>query len=101
MYEIYRTRIFIDWLDELRDDRAIAVINRRLLMLAAHGHFGDSKQVAKGVVEMRIRFGPGYRVYLTRRGKQIILLLCGGDKRSQKRDIEKAIELAETTEIEQ
>jgi putative addiction module killer protein len=101
MYEIYRTRIFIDWLDGLRDDRAVALVDRRLLMLARHEHFGDSKQVARGIVEMRIHFGPGYRVYLTRRGKQIILLLCGGDKRSQKRDIEKAIELAETTEIEQ
>lgn len=70
-------------------------------MLAMRGHFGDSKQVAKGIVEMRIHVGPGYRVYLTRRGKQIILLLCGGEKRSQRRDIEKAVELAEITEIEQ
>ena len=100
MYEIYRTRAFIGWLDGLRDDKAVAVINRRLLTLAMHGHFGDSKQVAKSVIEVRIHVGPGYRVYLTRRGKQIILLLCGGDKRSQKRDIEKAVELAEITEIE-
>lgn len=98
MYELYRTRTFIDG---LRDDKAVALINRRLLMLAMRGHFGDSKQVAKGIVEMRIHVGPGYRVYLTRRGKQIILLLCGGEKRSQRRDIEKAIELAEITEIEQ
>lgn len=101
MYQIYRTRIFIDWLDGLGDDRAVALIDRRLLTLAAHGHFGDSKQVAQGIVEMRFRFGPGYRVYLTRRGKRIVLLLCGGDKRSQKRDIERAMALAETTEIEQ
>lgn len=94
MYEIYRTRAFIGWLDGLRD------INRRLLALAMHGHFGDSKQVAKSVIEVRIHVGPGYRVYLTQRGKRIILLLCGGDKRSQKRDIEKAMELAEITEIE-
>lgn len=101
MYALYRTRAFIVWLDGLKDDKAIALINRRLLMLAKHEHFGDAKQVAKGVTEMRIHVGAGYRVYLTRRGKQIVLLLCGGDKRSQKRDIEKAIELAESTEIEQ
>ena len=70
-------------------------------MLELHGQFGDSKQVAKGVIEMRIHVGPGYRVYLTQRGKQIVILLCGGDKASQKRDIEKAIQLAETTEIEE
>jgi hypothetical protein len=61
MYEIYRTKTFIDWLDGLADDKAIALINRRLLMLALHGHFGDSKQIAKGIVELRIHFGPGYR----------------------------------------
>jgi len=101
MFTVYRTRTFIVWLDGLKDDKAVALINRRLLMLAKHEHFGDAKQIAKGVTEMRIHVGAGYRVYLSRRGKQIVLLLCGGDKRSQKRDIEKAIELAENTEIEQ
>ncbi len=101
MYTLYRTRAFIVWLDGLKNDKAVALIDRRLLMLAKHEHFGDARQIAKGVTEMRIHVGAGYRVYLTRRGKQIILLLCGSDKRSQKRDIEKAIELAESTEIEQ
>lgn len=100
MYTLYKTRAFIDWLDRLKDDKAVALINRRLLMLAKHEHFGDAKQVAKGITEMRIHVGAGYRVYLTQRGRQIILLLCGGDKRSQKRDIERAIELAENTETE-
>lgn len=101
MLALYRTKTFIDWLDGLRDKRGVAHITRRLLMLELHGHFGDSKPVAKDVIEMRIHFGPGYRVYLTQRGKQIVILLCGGHKGSQKRDIEMAIQLAEITEIEE
>lgn len=54
MYTLYKTRAFIDWLDRLKDDKAVALINRRLLMLAKHEHFGDAKQVAKGITEMRI-----------------------------------------------
>ncbi len=78
---------------------ARAIIARRLLALEL-GHFGDVKQVESGILEMRIHFGPGYRVYLTQRGKELIILLCGGDKRSQKRDIAKARALAESLEIE-
>ncbi|NJM92355.1 MAG: type II toxin-antitoxin system RelE/ParE family toxin [Rhodospirillaceae bacterium] len=98
MFAVVRTKVFDEWLDELRDRKGRAVIIRRLLALEL-GHFGDFKPVEKGVLEMRIHFGPGYRVYLTQRGKQLIVLLCGGDKRSQKRDIAKAVELAENMEI--
>jgi putative addiction module killer protein len=98
MFEVYRTDVFIAWLEGLRDKKGRAIIDRRLDALEL-GHFGDSRQVAKDVIEMRIHFGPGYRVYLTRRGKQIVILLCGGDKRSQKRDIERAAKLAENVEI--
>jgi putative addiction module killer protein len=101
MYDLYRTRTFIDWIDGLRDKRAAAHIARRLLMLQLHGHFGDRKQVARSVIEMRVHFGPCYRVYLTQRGSKIVVLLCGGDKGSQGRDIENAIELAKTTEVDQ
>lgn len=100
MFELYRTDAFMAWLEGLRDTKGRAIINRRLDALAV-GYFGDSKQVAKGILEMRIHFGPGYRVYLTRRGHRIVILLCAGDKRTQKRDIEKAIALAENTELEQ
>ena len=88
----------MQWLEGLRDKKGRAIIDRRLDALEL-GHFGDSKQVAKHVIEMRIHFGPGYRVYLTQRGRQIVILLCGGDKRSQKRDIERAVELAGNVEI--
>lgn len=98
MFTVARTKVFDEWLDELRDRKGRAIIIRRLLALEL-GHFGDFKQVEKGIREMRIHFGPGYRVYLTQRGKQLIVLLCGGDKHSQKRDIAKAVELAGNVEI--
>jgi putative addiction module killer protein len=98
MFDVYRTDAFVAWLEGLRDGKGRAVIGRRLDALEL-GHFGDSKQVAKDVIEMRIHVGPDYRVYLTRRGQRIVILLCGGDKRSQKRDIERAIELAGKVEI--
>jgi putative addiction module killer protein len=98
MFEVFRTDDFMEWIEALRDKKGRAIIDRRLDALEL-GHFGDSKQVAKDVIEMRIHFGPGYRVYLTRRGRQIVILLCGGDKRSQKRDIERAAWLAENVEI--
>lgn len=87
------------WLESLRDRKGRVIIGRRLDALEL-GHVGDSRRVAEAVSELRIHFGPGYRVYFTQRGRQIVILLCGGDKRSQKRDIEQAIELAEITEIE-
>src|SRR5262245_23673652 len=99
MFAVYRTETFMKWLEDLRDRQGRVIIGRRLDALEL-GHFGDSRQVAKGVIELRIHFGPGYRVYLTQRGKQIVILLCRGDKASQRRDIEQAIELAESTEIE-
>jgi putative addiction module killer protein len=98
MFEVFRTDDFMEWIEALRDKKGRAIIDRRLDALELD-HFEDSKQVAKDVIEMRIHFGPGYRVYLTRRGRQIVILLCGGDKGSQKRDIERAVALAENVEI--
>jgi putative addiction module killer protein len=77
----------------LADDRARARIEVRIYRLSL-GNFGDVKPVGEGVSGMRIDYGPGYRVYLTRRGKAVVILLCGGDKRTQARDIAAAKTLA-------
>ena len=94
MFEIRRTEAFDAWLIGLRDAVARALIAERINRLAFYEHFGDAKVVASGITELRVHCGPGYRLYATRRGKQVIILLCGGDKASQRRDIAKAIELA-------
>jgi putative addiction module killer protein len=84
-------RPFTDWLHALRDREARARIRTRLARLEL-GNFGDSKPVGGGVLELRIDYGPGYRAYLARRGNALLLLLCGGDKRTQRRDIDRARE---------
>jgi putative addiction module killer protein len=97
MLEIFRSETFDRWLRELRDIRARARIEARILRLS-QGNPGDVKRVGSGVSEMRIDYGPGYRVYFTRRGPLVVLLLCGGDKRTQDGDIKRAIEIAEDWE---
>lgn len=87
------TRRFLDWRDGLRDRKAKARIAARLLALES-GHWGDAKPVGGGVTELRVHAGPGYRLYLTRRGPAWVLLLCGGDKDSQARDIAMAQAMA-------
>lgn len=99
MLEVYKTDVFVKWAGSLRDRKGAAVISRRLRVLERDGHFGDCKQVAKNVIELRIHVGPGYRVYLTQRGQRVVILLCGGDKSSQTRDIARAVELAGKLEI--
>ncbi|MGA2583635.1 MAG: type II toxin-antitoxin system RelE/ParE family toxin [Tepidisphaeraceae bacterium] len=80
-----------EWLDELRDARAVTKIVMRIDRLA-DGNFGDCKPLREGVWELRIDYGPGYRVYYAAVGKTCVLLLCGGDKRKQSRDIKRAVE---------
>ena len=87
------TREFENWLDRLRDRSARYRIQARIDRLAG-GNFGDFKLVGGGVQELRIDHGPGYRLYFIRRGNEIIVLLCGGDKASQERDIERAKKIA-------
>ena len=89
MVEILRTDAFAQWLDQLRDEIAQARIAMRIDRLGT-GNPGDVKSVGGGVVEMRIDHGPGYRLYAARRGRSLIILLCGGDKSTQRRDIEAA-----------
>ena len=93
MIEIRKTDVFVDWLDGLRDIRARARVLVRIERLAA-GNPGDVKPVSEGVSELRIDYGPGYRVYFKKRGKELIILLAGGDKSSQSRDIKTALRLA-------
>ncbi len=90
---ILETEQFRDWLDGLRDRTARLRIDDRLRRLA-EGHAGDTKSVGDGVQELRLHFGPGYRVYYICREGVLIILLCGGDKGSQARDIAKAKLLA-------
>ena len=93
MLEVRKTDTFTDWLGGLRDERAKAAIAARIDRLAL-GNAGDVEPVGEGVSELRIHFGPGYRVYFTRRKRTIIVLLCGGDKGSQVKDIKVAKALA-------
>jgi len=93
MNEIRKTEIFARWIDNLSDIRARARILVRIERLAA-GNPGDVKAVGEGISEMRIDYGPGYRVYFSKRGNSIIILLAGGDKRTQSKDIKTAKRLA-------
>lgn len=90
---------FDSWLSTLKDPVGKALIARRIERAEA-GNFGDCEPVGEGVSEMRIHHGPGYRVYFTRRGEIVYLLLSGGDKSSQKRDIKRAIEMARALDKE-
>ena len=88
--QVLQTEEFNKWLNKLNDNKARFKINTRIRRIAAQNHFGDSKPVGGGIFELRIDYGPGYRVYYAQRGEEIILLLIGGDKSSQQSDIEKA-----------
>jgi putative addiction module killer protein len=93
MIEIRETKIYSTWFSRLRDERAKARINMRIYRLSL-GNPGDVKPVGSGVSEMRIDYGPGYRVYFVQRGQKLVILLCGGDKSSQTEDITSAKALA-------
>ena len=93
MLLIRQTATFAKWFDGLRDERAQARIVARIRRLEL-GNPGDVKSVGEGVLEMRVDYGPGYRVYFIRRGEEIVVLLCGGDKARQDRDIRAAKALA-------
>lgn len=94
MIEVRRTEVFTTWLDALRDERAKARIASRIRMVAL-GHFGDHKAAGgHGVQELRVDHGPGYRVYYVQHGKLLVVLLCGGDKSTQRKDISAAQKLA-------
>ena len=93
MLEIRKSDVFADWLDNLRDLRARARVQVRVERLAA-GNAGDAKPVGEGVSELRIDYGPGYRVYFKKHGREVVIVLAGGDKRTQSADIKTALRLA-------
>ena len=93
MFEVIQSSTFRRWVRGLRDRRAVARINARLRNVSM-GNMGDSRSVGEGIHEMRIHYGPGYRLYFIREGRSVVVLLCGGDKGSQSRDIERARRLA-------
>jgi putative addiction module killer protein len=93
MIEIRKTETFAKWIDGLRDIRARARILVRIERLVA-GNPGDAKAVGEGVSELRIDYGPGYRVYYKKQGRKLIILLAGGDKNTQAKDIKTALRLA-------
>ena len=95
--EIRKTEIFASWLDSLRDVQARARVQARIERLA-QGNAGDAQPVGEGVSELRIHYGPGYRVYFKQQGRQLIILLAGGDKRTQAKDIQMAHRLAKLLE---
>lgn len=98
MLEVYQTAEFARWLRKLKDRNAKARIQARIDRMEL-GNFGDVEPVGEGVSELRIFYGPGYRVYFTRRSSIVVILLTGGDKSSQAKDIKKALELARQLEI--
>ena len=93
MLEIRKTDLFVQWLDDLRDFQGRARVQARIERLAA-GTPGDVEPVGEGVSELRIHYGPGYRVYFKKRGRELIILLAGGDKSTQVKDIKAALRLA-------
>jgi len=97
MFEVRQTARFATWLAGLRDERARARILKRLDR-AGRGNLGDVAPVGEGVSEMRIFYGPGYRVYFIQRGAELIVMLCGGDKSTQGADIDEAKGLAKEVE---
>lgn len=93
------TEEFSKWLRRLGDERAKALINLRIRRVSLSGNLGDFKAIGGGILELRVDYGPGYRLYCSKRGLRLILLLIGGSKGTQKRDIQKARDLNSEYEV--
>ena len=94
MIEVVQSETFARWLGKLKDRAAVMRINARIRRLTETGNFGDAKPIREGISEMRIDYGPGYRLYFIQSGPVLVLLLAGGDKSTQDADIKRAIEIA-------
>ena len=92
---LLETEEFVHWIRHLKDRMAKLTIAKRLQRIRDHGHLGDVAPIGQGVSELRVHYGPGYRIYLLQEGDVLIVLLSGGDKDSQTKDIKRAIELAQ------
>ena len=99
MFSVRKTEIFDNWIRKLKDRTGRAIINARILRLS-HGNYGDTKYLGDGINELRIDFGPGYRVYYTQVRQTIVILLCGGNKSTQSSDLKKAKNMAENLEVQ-
>lgn len=97
MVEVRKTEVFAAWFDALRDRRAKLRIQVRIDRLA-HGNPGQCRVLQRGIHELKIDHGPGYRVYYVQHGDLLVILLCGGDKRTQRKDIDAAIQMARQLE---
>jgi putative addiction module killer protein len=93
MNSIQTTEVFDDWFAKLKDKQAVRRVQARIDR-AEDGNFGDCEPVGEGVSEMRIHYGPGYRIYFIQRGMEIVILLAGGKKSTQSKDIKTALEIA-------
>jgi putative addiction module killer protein len=94
MIEVIKSDTYEQWFRKLKDRQAKARINTRILRVQQSGNFGDAKPTREGVSEMRIDYGPGYRIYFMQCGSVVVVLLAGGDKRTQDEDIKTAIKIA-------
>ena len=99
MYSIYITEVFDDWFTKLKDQQAKRRIQVRIDRVE-DGNFGDTEPVGEGVSELRFFFGPGYRIYYCKQGQRVVILLAGGDKSTQSKDIKLALQLAQDLEEE-
>ncbi|BDQ29723.1 type II toxin-antitoxin system RelE/ParE family toxin [Helicobacter ailurogastricus] len=91
--QVKTSKTFLDWLESLKDTSAKSAVTRRLKALSESGHFGDHKHILGVIFELRIHSGPGYRLYVAKKGDTLVILLCGGDKSTQQKDIIKAQEI--------
>lgn len=94
MIEVVQSETFARWLGKLKDRAAVMRINARIRRLTETGNFGDAKPIREGISEMRIDYGPGYRLYFIQSGPVLVVLLAGGNKSTQDADIKRAIEIA-------
>ena len=94
--EIYETSAFKKWFEKIKDDKTKEIIDRRIYRIAAFADFRDYKILSKNLLEIRFDYGPGYRIYMARKESMVIILLLGGNKSTQERDMRRAEKLAQT-----
>ena len=99
--KVYSTKLYEKWIERLKDNKAKAIIRVRIRKIELYGHFGDCETISKNVSELRIDYGPGYRIYMTLKGPVMVILLLGEDKSTQAKDIKKAEKMAADVIVEE